>query len=159
AGDARDLAVEEAREVDDVGHQVAERTRTGLAGIEPPRVERRVVAPVLEIAAPEMTHLAELSSRDHLARQAHGRDEAVVERAPVLDPGGGDLPPDLVALGGVAAERLLAHDVLARAGGGDRRLGVQRVRSAVVEQSDALVGYEIAPIRGGVVPAVPERRL
>ena len=106
-----------------------------------------------------MTHLAELSGRDHLARQAHGRDEAVVERAHVLDPGGGDLLPDLVALGGVSSERLLAHDVLARASSGDRRLGMERVRAAVVEQPDALVGDEIAPVGGGVVPAVPDCRL
>src|SRR5205085_9984413 len=121
--------------------------------------ERRVVAPVLEIAAPEVPHLSELPGRDHLAREAYGRDEAVVERAHVLDAGGGDLLPDLIALGGVAAERLFAHDVLAGAGGGDRRLGVERVRSTVVEQPDALVGDEIAPVGGGVVPAVPDRRL
>ena len=86
----------------------------GGVGVEAPRVERRVVAPVLEVAAAEVPHLAELAGLDHLAREPHGRDEAVVERAHVLDARGGDLLPDLVALVGVAAERLLAHDVLAR---------------------------------------------
>ena len=81
-----------------------------------------------------MTDLAELARVDQLAGEADSRDEAVVERAQVLDAGRGDALPDLVALVGVAAERLLADDVLARLGGEDRRLGVERVRAEVVEE-------------------------
>ena len=113
-GDRRDLAVQEAREVDDVGAEVAERARAGLVRLEAPRVERRVVAPVLEVAAAEVPDLAELAGLDHLPGQPDGRHEAVVERAEVLHAGRRDPPPDLVALVGVAAERLLADHVLAR---------------------------------------------
>ena len=114
AGDGLDLAVEEAREVDDVRHQVAERAGAGRVGVEAPRVERRVVAPVLEVAAAEVADLAELARLDHLPREPHRRDEAVVEGAHVLHAGRGHRLPDLVALVRVAAERLLADDVLAR---------------------------------------------
>ena len=62
------------------------------SGVEAPRVERRVVAPVLEVAAAEVAHLAELAGLDHLAREPHGRDEAVVEGAHVLDAGRGHRP-------------------------------------------------------------------
>ena len=77
----------------------------------------------------------------------------------MLDAGRGDLLPDLVALVGVAPERLLADHVLAGLGGGDRRLGVQRVRAAVVEEPDPLVGDEVAPVAGRVLVAVALRRL
>src|SRR6266850_2043426 len=101
-----------------------------------PCVERRVVAPVLEVAAAKMTDLAELAGLDHLPGEAHGRHEAVVEPAEVLDARGRDTPPDVVALVRVAAERLLADHVLARLRCRDRRLAVQRVRAAVVEEAD-----------------------
>ena len=80
----RRLAVQEPREVDDVRHQVAECARACGVGIEPPRVERRVVAPVLQVAAAEVADLPELAGVDHLARQPDRRDEPVVERAQVL---------------------------------------------------------------------------
>ena len=124
--DGGDLADEEAGEVDHVGAEVAERARARRGGVEAPRVERRVVAPVLQVAAAEVADLAELAGLDHLAREPHRRDEAVVERAEVLDARRRDPLPDVVALVGVAPERLLAEDVLARLGGGDRRLGVER---------------------------------
>ena len=146
-------------EVDDVRAEVAERAGAGLVGIEAPRVERRVVAPVLQVAAAEVADLPQLARVDHLAREPHRRDEAVVERAQVLDAGRGDRLPDLVALVGVAAERLLADDVLARLRGGDRRLGVQRVRAAVVEEPDPVVLDELAPVAGRVLVAVALRRL
>src|SRR5205085_11532796 len=109
----RDLADEVAGEVDDVGAEVAERARAGLVGMEAPGVERRVVAPVLEVAAAEVTDLAQLARLDQLAREAYRRHEAVVERAQVLDARRGDLLPDSMALLGIASERLLADDVLA----------------------------------------------
>src|SRR3954447_18213269 len=54
AGDGRDLACEKAREVDDVSAEVAERARTRLVRLEAPRVEARIVAPVLQVAAAEV---------------------------------------------------------------------------------------------------------
>ena len=146
AGDGRDLADEEARQVDDVRAEVAERARARLVGLEAPGVEARVVAPVLQVAAAEVADLAELAGLDQLAREPHRRHEAVVEAAEVLDARRLDALPDLVALGGVAAERLLAEDVLARLGGGDRRLGVERVGAAVVEEGDPRVGDEVVPV-------------
>ena len=83
--DRRDLADEEAREVDHVRAEVAERARSRLLGLEAPRGEGRVVAPVLEVAAAEVADLAELAGLDQLAGQPHRRHEAVVEAAEVLD--------------------------------------------------------------------------
>jgi hypothetical protein len=131
----------------------------GGVGIETPRVEQRVVAPVLQVAPAEVAHLAELARHHHLAGESHGRDEAIVEGAHVPHAGLGNGLPDLVALVRVAPERLFADDVLARPRRRDRRLGVQRVRAAVVEETDPLVHDQIAPVRGRVLPAVAARRL
>src|SRR4051794_4121336 len=54
--------------------------------------------------------------------------------------------PGLGASGAAAPQRFPADHVLPRLGGGDRRLGVQVVGAAVVEQADALVGYELPPV-------------
>ena len=72
-----------------------------------------------------MADVTELARVDQLAREPDSGDEAVVERAEVLDAGRLDPLPDVVALVGIAAERLLAEDVLARLGGGDRRLRME----------------------------------
>ena len=106
-----------------------------------------------------MPDLAELARVDQLAREAHGGDEPVVERAQVLDPGRRDALPDLEALLGRAPERLLAHDVLSRLGGEDRGLGVERVRAEVVEQPDLRVGDDVLPVRRPALEAVASRRL
>ena len=154
-GDGRDLADEEPRQVDDVGAEVAERAGPRLVRLEAPGVQRGIVAPVLEVAPAEVADLAELAGVDQLARQPHRRHEAVVEAAQVLDAGGRHALPDLVALGGVAAERLLAEHVLARLGRGDRRLGVQRVGAAVVEEADRRVADEVPPVGRPALVAVP----
>ena len=135
-GHGGDLADEEAREVDHVGAEVAERARARRRRRRSATCRARVVAPVLQVAAAEVPDLAELAGLDHLAREPHRRDEPVVERAEVLDARRRDPLPDVVALVGVAPERLLAEDVLACLGRGDRRLGVERVRAAVVEEAD-----------------------
>src|SRR5262249_38799812 len=101
--------------------------------------------------------LAELALLDQLAREPHRGHEAVVEAAEMLDAGGGDARPDVVRLVRGPAERLLAEDVLAGLGGGDRRLGVQRGRAAVVEQADALVRYDVAPVGRPALEAVALR--
>ena len=150
----RDLADEVAAEVDDVGAEIAERARAGLVRVEAPRRQRRVVAPVLQVAAAEMADLAELAGLDQLAGEPYGGDEAVVERTHVLDPGRGDLLPDAIALLGVASERLLANDVLAGLRGEDRRLGVHGVRAAVVEEANGRIGDELVRVGRPALVAV-----
>src|SRR6266540_4905519 len=127
--------------------------------MEAPRVERRIVPPVLQVAAAEVPELAELALLDQLARQADRRYEAVVKAAHVLDARPSDPPPDLVALIRSPSERFLAEHVLPRLCVGDRLLSVQRVRPAVVEETDSLVGDEFAPVgRPGLVPVALCRR-
>ena len=140
-----------------MGAEIAECAGSGLVGVEAPGVEARVVAPVLQVTGAEVPELAELAGVDHLPREPHCRHEPVVERAEVLDAGRGDPSPDLVALVGGPAERLLADDVLARLRGGDRRLGVQRVRAAVVEEADCGIGDEVLPVRRPTLVAVAGR--
>src|SRR5262249_43178397 len=97
AGDRSDLADEVAGEVDDVRGEVAERAGAGRRAVEAPEVGVRV-APVLQVAAPEVPELAELSPLDQLPCEPDCGDEAVVEGAHVLDAGRRDPAPDLVAL-------------------------------------------------------------
>jgi hypothetical protein len=111
-----------------VCREVAERSGAGRSRVEAPDLRVRI-APVLEIPAAEVADLAEFAGVDELACEPDGRDEAVVERAEMLDAGRGDPLPDLEALVRGAPEGLLADDVLARLGGEDRRLGVERVRA------------------------------
>ena len=134
-----------AGEVDDVSGKVAERARAGDSRIEAPNLSV-AVSPILQVAPPEVADLAELARLDHLPGQADGRYEAIVEGAHVLNPGRPDVLPDLVALVRRAAERLLADDMLAGLGGGDRRLCVHVVRAAVVEEADVGVGDDVAPV-------------
>ncbi len=115
--------------------------------------------PVLQVARAEVVDLAELARLEHLAREPHRRDEAVVERAHVHDAGRVHALPGLVGLVGVAAERLLAHDVLARLRRRDRGLGVQPVRRQVVEDADTRVGDDVAPVGHGAREAVALGRL
>jgi hypothetical protein len=153
----RDISDQVPREVDHVRAQIAERTGSRLAGMEAPGVQGRVVTPVLQVPPAEVADVAEITGVDDLAGEPHGRDEAVVERAQVSDTGRRDGPPDLVALGRVAAERLLADDVLPGLRGGDRRLRVDAVRPAVVEEPDRLVGDEVVPVRRPALVAVALR--
>ena len=76
----------------------------------------------------------------------------------MLDAGRFDALPDLVALVRRPAERLLAEDVLARLGRGDRRLGVEVVRAAVVEELDVGIGDEVVPVASRALEAVAMRR-
>src|SRR5919201_2832341 len=116
AGDGPELADEVAREIDHVRAEVAECTGSRLVRIEAPRVESRVVAPVLQVAPAKVAELSECALLDQLAREPHRGDEAVVEAAEVLDACDRNPAPDLVALVGRAPERLLAEYVLARFG-------------------------------------------
>jgi len=62
--------------------------------------------------------------------------------------------PHLPAFLGVAPQRLLADDVFAGLGRGDVRLGVDVVRSAVVEHLHVGVVNELTPIGVGLLVAI-----
>ncbi len=157
ARDRLDLADEEAAEVDDVCAEVAERAGACDRPVEPPDLgEGRVEDPVLQVRRAEVVDLAQLAGLDHLAGEADGRDEAVVERAHVLDPGGAHAPVHLEGLVGRPRERLLADHVLAGLGRGDRGLRMERVRAGVVEELHGRVGHEVAPVGRRPLEAVAQ---
>src|SRR5712691_6134523 len=158
ASDGLDLPDEVASEVDHVSREIAQSSRTGGPAVETPDLFGGI-APVLQVTAPEVTQLAELACIDHLSREAHGGDEAVVERAHVLYAGRRDATPDLVALICVTSEGLLADHVLARLGGGDRRSRVHIVWPQVVDEPDLGVRDELLPLRRPAVEAVASRSL
>ena len=136
--------------------QIAQRARPRRLPLEAPgRVGRR--APLLQVAAAEVVDLAELARLDHLPREPDRRHEAIVERGHVLDARRGDALPDLVALIRRPAERLLAEDVLAGLGRGDRRLGVEVVRPRVVEELHGGVGDELVPVGHEALEPVARR--
>ena len=156
-GDTRDLAVQEPREVDHVRAEVAERAGTGLVRVEAPGVERRIVGPVLQVAAAEV-RISPSSPPRSSPRQADRRDEAVVERAQVLDAGRGDAPPDLVASSasrpsGFSQITCLPASAAAIVG------SACSDGSAVVEEPDPVVGDERAPVVRCVLVAVARRSL
>ena len=158
ASDGLDLPDEVASEVDHVSCKIAERSRAGGPAVEAPDLFGGV-APILQVTAPEVAQLAELPCIDHLSREAHGGDEAVVERAHVLDAGRCDAAPDLVALVCVTSEGLLADHVLARLGGSDRWSRVHVVWPQVVDEPDLGVRDEFLPLRRPAVEAVASRSL
>ena len=153
AGHRVDLADEVAGEIDDVRGEVPERTGAGCAAVEAPDVGVGV-APVLEVAPAKVADVAEVARLDQLARQPDRGDEAVVESAQVLHARRLHALPDLVALGSVPAERLLANDVLAGLRRGDRRARVQVVGPDVVEEADGRVGHELLPVGRPALVAV-----
>ena len=92
-----------------------------------------------------MEELAEVPGLEDLAREPDGGDEAVVEPAHRRDAGRGDRPLDDERLLRVAAKRLLAQHVLARARRFDRRFGVQGVGPEVGQDAD-VAGDQLAPV-------------
>ena len=133
----------------------AERARAGGLPVQPPHLrERRVGDPLLQVAGAEVADPAELARLDQLARQPQRRHEAVVEPAHRRDAGRRHRLPHRVGLVGRAAERLLADHGLARLGGGHDNLGVQAVRPARVDQADAQVAEQVAPVGVGLLEAV-----
>ena len=137
-----------------MGAEISERARPRLVRVEAPRRELWIHYPFLVVAAPPVVDLAELAGVDHLLGEPVRRIEAVVEGGHVLHARRVDRLPDLVALVRVAAERLLADDVLARLRGCDRRLGMKGVRAPVVEEADALVGDDFVPVSCRVLVSV-----
>ena len=138
-----------------MGADVAEGARARAVAVEAPAVRRgRVGEPVLEIGGAEAVDLAELLGGDQLAREPDRGHEAVVEAAHVDDAGGRGGGPDRMALGGGAAERLLAEHVLAGRERGERRLDVQVVGADVVEQVDLGIRDQVAPVGRRALEAV-----
>ena len=137
--------------------EIAERTRPGRVRVEAPGVVGRR-PPLLQVAPAKVMNLAQLARLDHLACQSNGGDEAVVERGHVLDAGCLHALPDLIALVGSPAQRFLAEDVLAQLGCGNRRVGVQVVRAAVVEELDVRIGDQFMPVAHMPLEAVALRR-
>src|SRR4051812_36364141 len=99
-GDLGDLADEVARQIDGVRADVAENAGPGLCGNEPPGAGISVPGPRLEVAQPEVDHLAELAGLEQLARKPDRRHEAVVESAQVPCAGPLGLLPQPVRLVG-----------------------------------------------------------
>ena len=133
--------------------EVAKRSGAGGLLVEAP-ARRCVDSPGLEVTGAEVEELAEVAGLDDLARQAHGRHEAVVEAAHVHDRCLLCRAPDRVRLFSRPPERLLAEDMLAVSRRLDRRLGMEVVRAAVVEELNALVGHLLAPVRRRLLPPV-----
>jgi hypothetical protein len=146
-GDGGDLADEEANQVDEVGSEVPGRPRARQRPLQAPGGGRVGIAqPILQVSHSDVPDLAELAGGDQIAGEPDGGDEPVVERAHVGDPGRLDTAPGVEGLVGVAPQRLLADHVLAGLRGRDRRLGVQVVGPAVVDQVDLRVGHQLPPI-------------
>ena len=72
----------------------------------------------------------------------------------MLDAGCGDAAPHVVTLVRRAPEWLLAQDMLARFGGGDCGVGVERVGPTVVEEPDPLIRDDVVPVRRPPLVAV-----
>src|SRR5439155_7669770 len=113
---------------------------------------------VLQVTAAEVAELSECALLDQFPREPYRGDEAIVEPAHGLTYCRGDAAPLIVAFVGCSSERLLAKHVLAGFGGGDRRLGVERVRAAVVEKPDSLVRDDVVPVGRPPLVAVSARR-
>ena len=159
ARDLGDLAHEEAREVDRVRGDVAQRPRPGLLLLEAPEERQRGVDdPVLEVGAAVVVDLAEIAARDQGLRELDRGDAAVVvadhvEDAGLLDRG----QHGLRFLHGVG-QRLLAEHDFARLGGGDRDLGVAVARRRHVHDVDVRARHDLAPVGGRLFPAEGRRR-
>ena len=128
------------------------RPSASCAPRSPPPGRPKIVLQCVE--RPSIPLANELMSICDLTIATGGHEGAHVPHA-----GRGHRLPDLVALVRVPAERLLANHVLACLGRSDRRLRVQRVGPAVVEEADPLVRDQIPPLGGRVLPAVAARGL
>jgi len=112
---------------------------------------------VLNLAPAQPLTAAQLARVDHVLGQAHGGQEAVVERAHGL---AGRLGRGVAHAPGVVerdGHRLLADRVLAGLQGGDAGLGMDGVGPAVVDHVDPRVGDHLAPVGRELLVPVPGR--
>jgi hypothetical protein len=127
--------------------EVANRAGASLIHVEAPRhAEGGVHEPILQIAGAKMVDAPEAAILNDLAHQANGGDEAVVEATHVDDSSRLRRLPHLARLAGVHAERLLAQDVFAGVNSGHRRLEMQFVGGAVIEDLDGWILDDGAPV-------------
>ena len=102
------------REIAPVRSDVGERgARAALLRLEAPREIGRLEQPVLQVAAVDEVHGADVARGDHRARLLHERVAAVVERHRVHDAGVGRGAPERVRFRRRRRQRLLRDDVLA----------------------------------------------
>ncbi len=105
---------------------------------------------------------AEPALRDQLPGQGQGRDAAVVEADHGLHPvvlGAPGRRRHGLGLGQGVGQRLFDEDVLAGGQGGDGDFRVHEARRADVDDLDVVAGDHLAPVRGGLGPAVLRGRL
>ena len=152
---ALDLAHQEAALVDGVAADALQPAGVRPGGVpDLVRRQRRIVPGHLQVVDADVVDRAQLAVGDQVLGQAHGRHEAVVERAHRLAARRGRRvahPPGIVDANG---HRLLADHVLAVLQGGDARLGVDRVGPAIVEHVDPLVGDQFVPVGAVLLVAV-----
>ena len=156
--DALDLADQEAALVDGVAADALQSARGG-PGREPDLVgrQRRIVAGHLQIMDANLVERAQPAAVDQVLGQPHGGHEAVVEGAHRLAAGGcGRVahPPRILHPDG---HRLLADHVLAVLERSNARIGVDRVRPAIVEDVDLSVGRQFPPVAAIPLEAVAGR--
>lgn len=89
-------------------------------------------------------HPPDLAALDDPPRREERQGEAHGVAGHQRHSGGVGGSDDAPALGDSRRERLLEHDVPARAGGGDRHLGVQLVRQGDDDRVDPGIGQQVA---------------
>ena len=146
--------------VDDVGVEVAVRSRPCNIALEPPEERSRRAAPALQVDGASVIDPTEGARCHQLVGERHGGDSPVVVPDERLTFGGCRRRGHRLGVGQRSGERLLAGDVLAGLECGDRLFGVDVVRRADVDEVDGVVGDAAAPVDGGVEPSptLGERR-
>ena len=151
------LAGDEPDRIDDVGVQVAVRSRPCDIALEPPEERSRRAAPTLQVDGAGVIHPTQGAGGHQLVGERHGGDAPVVVPDEGLACGGCRRGGHRLGVGQRSCERLLAGDVLAGLERGDRLFGMDVVRRADVDQVDGIVGD-----RGGASPstscAIPSAR-
>ena len=116
-------------------------------------------APALRVAETGLVDLAQGAVSQHVPRQLHSRDEAVVVAAQVLHSRFLRRVPHCQGVGGTACQGLLANDVLAGGYGGKRGLHMGFIRGGVVEDAEPFVLHQAVPVCVVAVEAVTHSRI
>ncbi len=153
------VPADEGGEVAPVRADVGEGARAAAeGGVDAPVGVARRQQPVLQVGAVDAADVAELAGGDQLARVADDGVVAVDERDRDEAAGVGGVARELLGLGAVERDRLLADDVLAVL---ERELGqrrVQVVRRADVQHVDVVGGRQLLGGRGGALGAELDER-
>ena len=116
-------------------------------------------APTLRVAETGLVDLAQATASEHVPRQLHRRNEAVVVTAQVLDSRLLRRLPHCRGVSGAARQGLLANDVLAGGYGGKCGLHVGFIRGGIVEHAEPFVLHQAVPVGVVAVEAVTHRRV